>query len=210
MPELGDHKAVAVDPANPAVTGAGVSSSLIEVRQASGDGRLVRLEDSLSDLLVVGQAEQHRHALGRREGDVERCDWLGDGAVSAGLGDHLEGEVILSADTAATVASELGNSSAEEQLLYVIHGVLHLVGYDDQSDSDAEEMRTAQARFLQQFGVEMLRKLACRFDAGASGSAEVGRAEDAFHGQHEQVSEAGIITAIAIWKRDCREDVLCL
>src|SRR5690349_17711033 len=49
--------------------------------------------------------------------------------------DHLEGEVILSADTAATVADELGNAAAEEQLLYVIHGMLHLVGYDDKSDS---------------------------------------------------------------------------
>src|SRR3954466_3253520 len=44
-------------------------------------------------------------------------------------GQHLEGEVILSADTAAAAAEELGHAAAEEQLLYVIHGMLHLVGH---------------------------------------------------------------------------------
>ena len=73
-------------------------------------------------------------------------------------GDHLEGEVILSADTAATIAAELGHSAAAEQLLYVIHGMLHLVGYDDKSPEDAEEMRAAEARFLEKFGVKMSRR----------------------------------------------------
>jgi probable rRNA maturation factor len=75
-------------------------------------------------------------------------------------GDHLEGEVILSADTAASVATELGHFPAEEQLLYVIHGMLHLIGYDDQSDADAEEMRAAETRYLQQLGVELSRRTA--------------------------------------------------
>ena len=44
---------------------------------------------------------------------------------------HLEGEVIISADTAAAAAAEVGWPAAAEQLLYVIHGMLHLVGYRD-------------------------------------------------------------------------------
>jgi probable rRNA maturation factor len=75
-------------------------------------------------------------------------------------GDHLDGEVILSADTAAAAAEELGNSAAQEQLLYVIHGTLHLVGYDDKSDADAREMRAAEARYLHEFGVELSRRTA--------------------------------------------------
>jgi probable rRNA maturation factor len=75
-------------------------------------------------------------------------------------GDHLEGEVILSADTAASVAEELGHAAAQEQLLYVIHGMLHLVGYDDKSTADAEEMRAAEERYLQQFGVKLSRRTA--------------------------------------------------
>lgn len=99
------------------------------------------------------------HDLNRRH--LEH-DWPTDvlGFVLEDDGSHLEGEVILSADTAATAANELGNSAAEEQLLYVIHGMLHLVGYDDKSDADAEEMRAAEARYLQQFGVALSRRAA--------------------------------------------------
>jgi probable rRNA maturation factor len=99
------------------------------------------------------------HELNRRH--LEH-DWPTDvlSFVLEDDGDHLEGEVILSADTAATAAEELGNSAAEEQLLYVIHGMLHLIGYDDKSDADAREMRAAEASYLQQFGVELSRRAA--------------------------------------------------
>jgi probable rRNA maturation factor len=99
------------------------------------------------------------HDLNRRH--LEH-DWPTDvlSFVLEDDGDHLEGEVILSADIAATTADELGNSAAEEQLLYVIHGMLHLVGYDDKSEADAHEMRAAEARYLQQFGVELSRRAA--------------------------------------------------
>lgn len=71
---------------------------------------------------------------------------------------HLEGEVIISADTAAAAADELGFSADREQLLYVIHGMLHLVGYDDKSCAEAQEMRAAEARYLQRFEHEMSKR----------------------------------------------------
>ena len=43
----------------------------------------------------------------------------------------LDGEVIVSADYAAREAAQFGWSTDDELLLYVIHGLLHLVGYDD-------------------------------------------------------------------------------
>jgi probable rRNA maturation factor len=83
-------------------------------------------------------------------------DWPTDvlSFVLEDSGTHLEGEVIISADTAAESAEEIGCSAAAEQLLYVIHGVLHLVGLRDITPSDAEEMRAAEAKFLRQFGFE--------------------------------------------------------
>jgi probable rRNA maturation factor len=66
--------------------------------------------------------------------------------------DHLDGEIILSADTAAAAAEEHGTTSAQEQLLYVIHGMLHLVGYDDRTPDDAERMRSAEQKYLQAAG----------------------------------------------------------
>jgi probable rRNA maturation factor len=68
---------------------------------------------------------------------------------------HLKGEVVLSADTAASVAATGGWKAADEQLLYVIHGVLHLVGLDDQSSDTARQMRAAERYYLHEFGVEL-------------------------------------------------------
>jgi len=119
------------------------------------------LQDSAFSSAAISLAvvdDETIHELNRRHLDH---DWPTD-VLSFVLedGDHLEGEVILSADTAAIAADELGNFAAEEQLLYVVHGMLHLVGYDDKSEADAEEMRAAEARYLRQFGVEVSRRAA--------------------------------------------------
>ncbi len=66
---------------------------------------------------------------------------------------YLDGEVVVSADTACTVATELGWPAENELLLYVVHGTLHLVGYDDQSESDREEMRNRERHYLARFGL---------------------------------------------------------
>lgn len=68
---------------------------------------------------------------------------------------HLNGEVVLSADTAAATAAEGGWQPADEQLLYVIHGMLHLVGLDDQTEADARNMRAAERFYLAECGVEL-------------------------------------------------------
>lgn len=65
---------------------------------------------------------------------------------------HLEGEILISTDTAARCAGELGISVDGEILLYFIHGVLHLLGYDDQQPVDAARMREMERLFLEQAG----------------------------------------------------------
>jgi probable rRNA maturation factor len=66
---------------------------------------------------------------------------------------RLEGEVVVSAEMAAATAPDYGWEAADELLLYVIHGALHLVGYDDRDDDSRREMRAAEARHLKLFGV---------------------------------------------------------
>ncbi len=68
--------------------------------------------------------------------------------------DLLQGEVIVSADTAAAEAASYGWETEDELLLYVVHGVLHLVGYDDQTPEDRLEMQHAEKRHLHRFGLE--------------------------------------------------------
>lgn len=66
----------------------------------------------------------------------------------------LVGQLIVSTDTALTKGKEVGASMAEELALYVIHGTLHLVGYDDKDEVSAAEMRLAEKEYLARLGYE--------------------------------------------------------
>jgi probable rRNA maturation factor len=63
-------------------------------------------------------------------------------------GSCLDGQIVASADTALRTARELGERPEDEILLYVIHGALHLAGYDDQSAEDRQEMREREKLHL--------------------------------------------------------------
>ena len=65
----------------------------------------------------------------------------------------LEGEVIVSADTAAESAKRFGWRPDDELLLYVIHGTLHLVGFGDKTPQQVQQMRAAEAVYLERFGL---------------------------------------------------------
>jgi probable rRNA maturation factor len=60
----------------------------------------------------------------------------------------LEGEVIVSADTAVVNAAKYRSTLAEELLLYAIHGTLHLVGYDDITPAKRAVMRKREKEVL--------------------------------------------------------------
>jgi probable rRNA maturation factor len=64
----------------------------------------------------------------------------------------LEGEVIASADTAKTSAGRYHWPATEELLLYIIHGTLHLVGYDDTTPKLRKQMRAKEREYLEQVG----------------------------------------------------------
>ena len=67
----------------------------------------------------------------------------------------LEGELVISAERAATVAREEGSSMRLELLWYAVHGTLHLLGYDDQSPIDRDAMRARERDILRQLGLEL-------------------------------------------------------
>ena len=68
-------------------------------------------------------------------------------------GDQIEGEVVVSADTAAREAEDYGWQTQDEVLLYFVHGTLHLIGMDDHEDEDRRAMREAEARHLAHYGL---------------------------------------------------------
>jgi probable rRNA maturation factor len=58
------------------------------------------------------------------------------------------GEIFISAERARRNARRFGNSLARELRLYVIHGLLHLHGFDDQDEGSARKMRIVQRQIL--------------------------------------------------------------
>ena len=61
---------------------------------------------------------------------------------------YLDGEVIVSTEMAVQMATEYHWSPRDELVLYLVHGVLHLIGYDDQNDEDKRRMRTRERAAL--------------------------------------------------------------
>lgn len=58
------------------------------------------------------------------------------------------GEICVCVDQAVRVAKELNVAPADELLLYLVHGWLHLAGLDDIEESDRQAMRAAEALAL--------------------------------------------------------------
>jgi probable rRNA maturation factor len=68
---------------------------------------------------------------------------------------RLEGEIVVSVDTAERCAADAGWTRDEELLLYVVHGALHLAGFDDNAPANAMAMRRREAAVLARLGVQI-------------------------------------------------------
>ena len=67
--------------------------------------------------------------------------------------DAVTGEVVVSGETAHREADERGKSARHELLLYVAHGVLHLLGWDDDTPARRDRMNARAAEILVAAGV---------------------------------------------------------
>jgi probable rRNA maturation factor len=72
-------------------------------------------------------------------------DFMGiPGATDVITFDH--GEIVVSAETAQIYAKEHSHSVDEELALYIVHGLLHLNGYDDTTPAAKKRMFCVQDR----------------------------------------------------------------
>jgi len=92
-------------------------------------------------ILVAGNDELQ--ALNARfRGQPRPTDVLSFPAMSRAAG--LAGDLAISADLAALNAKRLGHTTAEEIKILILHGLLHLAGYDheqDQGEMGRQELR---------------------------------------------------------------------
>lgn len=70
--------------------------------------------------------------------------------------DFLEGEIIASVETADREAAEHSWQGDDELLLYVIHGMLHIIGLGDKSAKETKAMRDAEQHYLGLFNLVAL------------------------------------------------------
>lgn len=61
---------------------------------------------------------------------------------------HLLGDVVICPSVAARQAEEYGQGFEQEMALLLTHGILHLLGYDHQDDTEAEIMEGREKEIL--------------------------------------------------------------
>jgi len=70
-----------------------------------------------------------------------------------GLPSTLLGDIVISVPTASKQANRLGRSLDEELILLLVHGILHLCGYDhERSERDARHMQRREQWVLRRLG----------------------------------------------------------
>ncbi len=65
----------------------------------------------------------------------------------------LVGDIVVSTETARRVAGELGWPARHELAYYVVHGLLHLAGYDDRAAADRRAMRARERLAMRAAGL---------------------------------------------------------
>lgn len=63
-------------------------------------------------------------------------------------GDKLSGDLFISVDSVRENAVEFGTEFDEELHRVIVHGVLHLIGYDDHTPEDQKVMRAKEDYYL--------------------------------------------------------------
>jgi len=80
--------------------------------------------------------------------DVLAFSQLEGEPIRADAGPLALGDVVISVETAKRQAAERGHAMADELDLLAVHGVLHLFGYDDETEAGGAEMRERESTIL--------------------------------------------------------------
>jgi probable rRNA maturation factor len=112
-----------------------------------------------SSLTIVIGNDALLHRLNRQYRQVDSpTDVLSfpTGEVDPDTDTPYLGDVIISLPRASEQASTYGHSLTDELQLLVVHGILHLLGYDHIQPADKPKMQSAQDSILSQLGVPLV------------------------------------------------------
>jgi probable rRNA maturation factor len=80
-------------------------------------------------------------------------DDLLDGLTNSDDGEILLGDIVLARETCAREAEEKAISIADHATHLIVHGTLHLVGYDHVDDASAGAMEALEVKALASLGI---------------------------------------------------------
>ena len=63
------------------------------------------------------------------------------------------GDIALACETVSREAAEQGKPLADHTAHLIVHGTLHLLGYDHETDGEAEEMESEERKILARLGI---------------------------------------------------------
>ena len=137
---------VAIRRRRPAVSAASVRAAVSAVWAAEGEGEpgvAVTVLDDAAIRAVNAEWLDHDWAT-----DVISFSYAEDPAP-----DGVRGEVLVSAETAEREAAARGRDAREELLLYVAHGTLHLLGWEDDTPAQRRAMNSRARVLLRRAGL---------------------------------------------------------
>ncbi len=104
--------------------------------------RLRARPDTTIGIILVNDAQisQYNERFHHTAGPTDILTFPFDGLAG--------GELVISTERAMAHARRYRTSPARELALYVVHGILHLHGYDDRTPRQRRRMRAAERRLL--------------------------------------------------------------
>ncbi len=125
-------------------------SNVLCLRAASRVWRAVGLKGK-ADVSVAFVDEKQMLSLNKRyRGKNKVTDVLSFGADP----EDGSGEILLCYPQAARQAKELKHPVRDEIVFLIVHGLLHLAGFDHEVERDAKRMFPLQEKILTQLGVD--------------------------------------------------------
>ncbi|MCL6452449.1 MAG: rRNA maturation RNase YbeY [Alicyclobacillus sp.] len=148
--------AVDVDVRTEVPAGSGIDEAFC-TRVLMAAGRQLGVSGEVSVSLV---SDEEIHDLNRTYRQVDRpTDVLSfplrEGGAQADVPDQPEplGDIVVSVPTAVRQAAEYGHSLQREVGFLLVHGMLHLLGYDHQTEAEEAEMTRLQEAVLTDLGL---------------------------------------------------------
>ncbi len=129
-------------------------------------GDLARLRESVARVvaLAAGDAREHSvrvaivgdermSAVHRVHSDIDSTTDVLTFDLRYDKVDPLDTDVVVCLDEARRASDERGHDAVDELTLYVLHGVLHCMGYDDHDEASYEAMHRREDEILREAGI---------------------------------------------------------